>query len=193
MSVSKYNRDIAKYTLSIIGGHPEVQGYGDSRSSSNVDIGSFSTTDYVGVVSYATFGLSDYSVGLLDGDTEKEVRIELLNAAYARFEYAPNILATCAFNIINGQYTMRYGVIYPDVISEYYPDSEMKHMLFSTPYLWDNFGTLDYSDRKVTWLMGTPVSDEEFQYAAQYGSDVLMDKLEREHVDNLDIYRKSIL
>lgn len=66
---------------------------------SNVDILSTIDRPYEGVTSYSTIGLSDYSIGY--SIDEKPLRVEIVGASATMFELFPNVLSTCAFNIIN--------------------------------------------------------------------------------------------
>lgn len=42
-----------------------------------------------------------------------------------------------------------------------YPNGEMKHVLLVSPFLWYDLTTLNFSDKKVAWLLAVPISDNE--------------------------------
>lgn len=69
----------------------------------------------------------------------------------------------------------------------------MKHILLTTPFLWDDLHPLDDEKNHVTWLMAVPISDKELKYAQEYGTDVLEDVFERKDIDVFDLDRKSAI
>jgi antitoxin YqcF len=73
-------------------------------------------------LSYSTIGLSDYSIGY--EDNSKSLRIELVGACDSKC--FPNILATCAFNIINTNFRCSVGTIFLDVVKMYLNNSPMQ-------------------------------------------------------------------
>jgi hypothetical protein len=76
----------------------------------------------------------------------------------------------------------------------YYPASEMRHVLFVEPFLWDKkFKVQELPDKTVAWLLMVPISEAEMQYARQNGSDALGDILEEKEVDIFDLKRASTL
>nr|WP_276570023.1 suppressor of fused domain protein [Paenibacillus alvei] len=91
---------------------------------------------YDGLTSYSTIGLSDYTIGY--SVNEKPLRTEIVRACATEYEFFPNILTTCAFFIINSKFSVSPGKIFQDIIQMYYLDYEMKHVLFTSPFLWED-------------------------------------------------------
>ncbi|MBO1511154.1 suppressor of fused domain protein [Metabacillus bambusae] len=191
MTITKENKIIARTALEVFGGKPNVSKYWDNNNVSNIDI--LATTDrpYDGVTSYSTIGLSDYSIGY--SVDEKPLRIEIVGASATRFEFFPNILSTCAFNIINTKLSISHGEIFKGVVKMYYPESEMEHVLFTSPFLWEKLKTIDFPNKKVTWLLAVPISTKEFLYAEKEGRKALEDLFEQKEIDIFDIRRNSVL
>ncbi|MMZ71657.1 Antitoxin YqcF [compost metagenome] len=70
----------------------------------------------------------------------------------------------------------------------------MKHMLFVPPFLWEEqLQTIDFQDKKVAWLLAVPISENEYLFAQEYGSNKLEDLFEQKQIDIFDIERKSVL
>lgn len=191
MSVTKENKIIAKAALEAFGGKPSVSRYWDENRISNVDILSTVDRPYDGVTSYSTIGLADYPIGY--SVEEKPLRIEIVGASATIFDSFANILSTCAFNIINSKQPISHGEIFKGIVKMYYPESEMEHVLFTSPFLWGKLNTIDLSDKKVTWLLAVPISTKEFLFAEKEGSEALEDLFEKEQIDIFDINRNSVL
>ena len=143
-----------------------------------------------GVTSYATIGLSKHETGLQSNN--KSLRVELLGVCDAKEEIFPNILATTAFEIMQSR-KCSHGDIIQNAISEYNPDSEMKHVYLTNPFLWEGFETLKFGDKFVTWLLIVPVSDREKDYAIKNGWEALEDEFEKSNIDVFTLKRKSII
>lgn len=191
MTVTKENKIIAKSALEAFGGKPKVSKYWDENNVSDVDLLSTADRPYEGVTSYSTVGLSDYSIGYSVED--KPLRIEIVGASATRFEFFPNIISTCAFNIINTKIPISHGEIFKGVTRMYYTDIEMEHILFTSPYLWDKLNSINFADKKVTWLLAVPISTKELLYAEKEGIEALEDLFEEEDIDIFDIERSSVL
>ncbi|MCZ8535482.1 suppressor of fused domain protein [Psychrobacillus psychrodurans] len=191
MTVTKENKIIARIALEAFGGKSSVSKYWDEKKVSNIDILATFDRPYDGFTSYSTIGLSDYSIGYSVDD--KPLRIEIVGACATTFKLFPNILSTCAFNIINTDLPISYGKIFKGIIKMYYPDSEMEHVIFTSPFLWEKLKTIDFPDKKVTWLLALPISTKEFLFAEKEGTEALEDLFEKKEIDIFDVRRNSIL
>ena len=191
MTVTKENKILARTALEAFGGKPSVSKYWDENNVSDVDILAAIDRPYDGITAYSTIGLSDYSIGY--SVDEKPLRIEIVGASATIYEFFPNILSTCAFNIINTKLPISHGEIFKEVIKMYYPDSEMEHVLFTSPFLWKKLKTIDFLDKKVAWLLAVPISTKEFLFAEKEGSEALETMFEKEEIDIFNVGRNSIL
>lgn len=178
--------------LESIGLIPKVVAYYDKNKTSKIDIYIGVDRPDFGISTYSTIGLSEHSIALNSKNGE-DIRVEFIAICNSDIIEFPNILATCAFNIINDKYSCRPGTVYPNIVNEYYNDIEMKHIYFTSPFLWDDLKSLEIDNKFITWLMAMPISDNEFDFLKTNGSDALEDLLEKNSVDVFDINRKSIV
>ena len=75
----------------------------------------------------------------------------------------------------------------------YYPHNEMEHVLFISPFLWGKLNSIEFLDRKVTWLLAVPISTKEWLFAEKEGTEALEDLFEKNDIDIFDIRRNSII
>ncbi|MED4865229.1 suppressor of fused domain protein, partial [Bacillus subtilis] len=117
MGVTQENKVIARTVLGAFGGKPKVTKYWDDNKSSSIDILSVSDQPQEGIMSYSTLGLSDHSINYEVNGTP--LRVEIVAAMESASDIYANVLSTCAFNIINSNFSCAPGVIFKDVISMY--------------------------------------------------------------------------
>jgi antitoxin YqcF len=144
------------------------------------------------VTSYGTVGLSDYP--LLDRGTEYPARCELVGACASRYQRFGNIISSCAFNIMKDQEFAYPGRIFGRVVAMYYRSLQMRHVMFTQPFPWDEeLGTAELPGKTVAFLLAVPISDAELQYARSFGAGALGDAFEREQIDIFDLERHSVV
>ncbi|MCS3531161.1 hypothetical protein M2373_002576 [Chryseobacterium sp. JUb7] len=115
-------------------------------------------------------------------------------SGYSAQDKVGNILSTSAFFCIKDQWKVSEGVVFEKLVEMYYPTSEMKHVYFTTPYLWeDKLEDFMVQNEEVHFLLAIPISELEFELFKQKGSDALETLLEENEIDIFDINRKSIL
>lgn len=117
--------------------------------------------------------------------------MEIVGTSDVLIEMFENIVATTAFEIMDAQRCFP-GYIVEDVIEQYLPDSEMKHILITDPFLWKSAKEIVTANVHIEWLMLVPISDAEFEFACENGADALERKFEAEGIDIYNIYRKSV-
>ena len=186
------NKTIAKKIFKVIGGTPKVIRYHDDDDKSQIDIFIGIDRPQTGVSTYSTIGLSEYSIDL-QAKNGRSIRVEFVGACENVADKFPNVIGTCAFNIINDKYSCKPGTVYPNVIKAYYENIEMKHIYFTAPFLWDTLDSIVLDDRIVTWLLAIPISDKEYSYRESYGDDALEKLFEENDIDIFNIKRKSVL
>jgi antitoxin YqcF len=190
MSVSEENKVLARTALEAFEGKPNVFKYWDENNISSVDILSCEDKKIEGILYYTTLGLSDYSSGY--EENRIPLRVELVGAS--DFDCFPNILATCAFNIINSKFDCSFGTIFKDVVKMYLPDSPMKHILFLSPFPWeDKLKTINFEKKQVAWLMAIPISEEEKNYSDKNGLKALEELFDENQINVFDLERASII
>ena len=192
MHTSKENKIIARETLNVFGGKPIVKKYWDDNNISSVDILCCEDVPQIGISSYATLGLSDCSIGLNVNSTP--LRVEFVSACASNCIIFPNILATCAFCVINDSHKCIPGTIFHDVISMYEKSGSMHHMLAVCPFLWgEKLSSLRLTTKTVTWLMLIPISESECLYAEDMGADKLEAMFEKHNIDIFNPNRSPVI
>lgn len=170
----------------------KVLEYLDEKNQKAIDILTCFDTPFEHVNSYATIGFSKLAAKLTSGG--KPLTVEFVSACESTYDLFPNIVSTSTFQLMDGITTYGPGSVIPDVISMYYPKSDMKHMWMAYPFLWNNAPrTLTVEEKLVAWLQLIPISDMEYQYLLQNGYDALEDLFEKAEVDVLDLGRKSVI
>lgn len=186
MKPTERQKELYKKLSPIIGTEPKVIKYGDDTGEHAIFIMECPDPLDKNVIFYASIGLSDYSVG--------DKKYELMISGYSAQDKVGNILSTSAFFCIKDQWKVSEGVVFEKLVEMYYPDSEMKHIYFTTPYLWeDKLEDFMVQNEEVHFLLAIPISEPEFELFKQKGSDALETLLEENEIDIFDINRKSIL
>lgn len=171
---------------------PKVISYADETSEYSIDIYIGENRPDIGLSTYSTIGLSNYPINVIAKDG-REIRIEYIGMCKSSFNEFPNIVASCAFNIIKDNYSCMPGMVAINAISSYCNELEMKHIYYTTPIYWDNLQGVVLNDNIVNWLLMVPISDEELDYLNKNGEEEFEKIFEKEEVDVFDIYRKSIV
>ncbi|MBZ9558058.1 MULTISPECIES: suppressor of fused domain protein [unclassified Modicisalibacter] len=189
--VTEDNREIAKKIASNFCGTPAVRKYWDEKKIFSVDLIECKDRPCEGVTSYSTIGLSDHP--LIHKNVEFPVHLELTGASESSNNIFPHALTTAAFYIINEKWFCCPGAMLKNAIKLYEKSLEMQHLLFTTPFLWDDLRATKYPTKTVTWLLAVPISEDERQYARSNGTDALENLFEKEQIDIYDLSRKSLL
>lgn len=144
---------------------------------------------------YSTIGLSDYSnsIEMKDG-TFKNFPVELFIVGYEHFTDIANIAASVSFCISKDKWTCQPGTIFRNVVSNYY-NSDMKHIMFISPYLWaDKLEELNFGNKRIYCLLLVPISDQELAFSRENSPDTLEELLLGiKNIDLYDINRTSVL
>jgi len=185
--VSDSNKILAKTLVGVFGVKPQISRYWDEKERSFVDIMVCEHSPQPNVFTYATLGLSDHML------TNERTRVEFVGAFGAAFKESANIISTAAFCVINSKWEVRPGAIFPDVVCMYRNGSEMKHLLFCPPFLWNNLKTQELSDKTVAWLLLVPISENERRFAEENGSDALEGLFVEKQIDVFNLDRRSVL
>ena len=185
-------RLIAKAAANIFGGEAKVIEYWDNARRSSIPILICRDSPDQGLTSCSTIGLSDYNIGYTV--EEKNLRVEICGASTSEFEYFPNIISTCAFNIINDKFACYPGAVYRNVVHEYYKDKALKHIVFVSPGMWEHqFENIEFDDKVITWLMAMPITEREFNFLQENSLDALETVFEDNQIDIFDLDRESAI
>lgn len=181
-------KTLARYLRSTLGGSPAIDRFWDENGERSVDVLSVNDTPWFGTTTCATLGLLEMpSSTMPDG---MPLRVELI-AATSGTECA-ELVASCAFILMNSDVSARPGLIVPDVVALHLPDSEQKHAMLVPPSFWE-LETQRLPTMLVTWLQLIPISHAERAFATRNGSDALEELLEEYQADVLDSGRASVL
>lgn len=190
-NISEENKQIARRLAAIFEGKPIVNRYWDEAENSFVDLVTCADQPCEGVTSYGTVGLSDHP--LIQNGTEFSARLELVGASANSTTVFPNILTTAAFYIINEKWFCCPGAVLQNAVAMYESSLDMQHLIFVSPFLWDDLQTVQYENKTVAWLLAVPISENERQYAEEKGTDALEDLFEQHQIDIYDLSRLSLL
>lgn len=184
------NKLVAKTELNFIGGQPRVREYWDSQNKKKIDILTSMDKPQRGVHTCATIGLNDTDIGLVSDGAS--LRVEIVGASDILIENFANIVATTAFDIMESKKCFP-GYIVKNVIEQYIPDCEMKHIMLTDPFLWEDANCIAVGKVTIAWLMMIPISEKEYEYACENGIDALETLFENENIDIYNMYRKSTI
>ena len=190
--VSNENKAIAKKIVAAVGGNPSVTRFWDENESHYIDLLALENKPVGGVTTVASLGLSD--TPLLFQDKEYPVRVEILGCCSSQEDLFPNMISTASFCIIKDCWFCAPGIIFTDIVSMYYPDRSVKHMYFTSPFLWeDSLSVMNLDTKKVTFLLGVPISERERIYAEENSPRDLEHAFERESIDIFNLNRESVI
>lgn len=177
---------------------PQIRKYTDIKGN-KVDIFQIKNIIEKGLNMFITVGVSESSISLEYDNLP--LRAEFIGLSYKLFSEdsskdskIPNILMTCSSCIKNSNYKCYPGAIFLDVIETFYPNTDMKHILFTNllPYM-KELKALYLEDKIVSWLLAVPISEKEYLYSLDYGVEKLETLLEKKQVDIANLDRKSII
>lgn len=186
MKPTERQKEIYKKLAPIIGVEPKVIRYGDDSGENSIFIMECPDPTDKDVIFYSTIGLSDYSIG--------DEKYELMIAGYSANDKTGNILSTSAFFCIKDNWKVSPGTVFETLVEMYYKDSEMKHIYFSNPYLWeDKLEDFEVQNEKISFLLAVAISDAELEFRKNNSSEALEALFQEKEIDIFDMNRKSIL
>jgi len=148
------------------------------------------------------------TLGLVNQETNfqangKNIRVEFIGLSTTKFgDTLGKIMAVTYKNIVEKNLPCAYGVIYDHILDELLPNSDMKHILFTTPPLFweDSLGTVELDDKNIlTWLYAMPISNNERKSIVEAGDNFkeamvhLQELFTLKNVDVFNLDRKSIV
>jgi hypothetical protein len=192
-SVTSEHKAIANHVRNAFGGSCEVTEYSHDHLLIRVDILQCPNRPDPGVTSYSTIGLSDTPM-MYEGE-EYPVRLEMVGASYTREDDVfARILSTAAFSVMRTHWLVAPGTVLPNVVREYLPSSQVPHLYFTAPFIWeDKLTTLDLPKKPVAFLFAMPISEAEYQYRLEYGDEAFEKVLEKSNIDIYDLERPSTI
>lgn len=189
------NRKLSEYIIDTVGINEIIERHYDKDQKNFIDIFKCDDPIYPGIKICGTIGVSDFpnKIEMNDGSF-RNIPVELLIVGYEKFHMIPHILSTSAFYILNMNWECQPGSVFMRIIEMYYETFEMKHIMFISPFLWeDKLEPLKLRDKTVHWLLGVPISDKELEYKMENGASALEDIFQEKDIDIFDITRISAI
>lgn len=183
---NKDQKELYKRLSPILGISTKVTEYGDDQNKITIDILSCPDPIDKNVNFYSTLGLFNT---IVDNN-----RYEMMMAMYEKYKFAPNILSTCAFFTIKSNWKCRIGSVFETMVEMYYPNLDMKHILFVSPYIWaEKLEDFELSGNVINFVLGIPISEKELQFKNKNGLDRLETLFEDNEIDVFNIERNSVI
>lgn len=188
--VTEENREVGRVAAATFGGTPSAHTWWDDRRQHSVDILSCAGSPTEGLTAYATLTLSNHSLNGVQND----LRVELVGACRSEVTAFPQMLSTCAFNVIANGAVVVPGAVFQGALSFYEPGTTVPNILFVPPFFWpEGPRTLFMPGRTVAWLLALPISDAEFEFVKAEGARALIDLMEDRRPNVFDIHRPSLV
>ena len=183
---TKQQKELYKKIATRLGADSKVIEYGDDSNTNSIYILNCPDPIDNKVMFYCSIGLFEYPID--------DKRYEILMAGYSKYDTIPNILSTCAFFVIKNNWKCTYGNVFETLVEMYCKNTEMKHILFTSPFLWeDKLVDFNIEGKPIDFVLAIPISDKELEYKNKFGTDALETLFEKESIDIFDINRKSIV
>lgn len=184
------NNEVAQREVDIFNREPTVKRCWDLLEEKNIYILKCFDIPQKGVQSCGTVGLNNTDIGLQSSG--RELRVELLGASDVKIEKFEQIIASVALDVMDS-HKCYPGYIAENIISQYIAESDMKHVLLTDPFLWENTESLLIENTYIAWLMIVPISHAEYEFAKKSGVDELEKIFEKNEIDIYNIYRRSVI
>lgn len=192
---SEENKKLSNYITNIVGINKIIDRHYDKEKKNFIDIFTCDDPLYPRIKICGTIGVSDHPNKIeMNDNSFKDIPIELLIGGYREFRMLPNILSTAGFYITNNGWECQPGSVFMRIVEMYFETSEMKHIMFTSPFLWEGkLQPLKLETKTVHWLLCIPISDEELEYKMENGTSALEDIFQEKDIDIFDINRKSAI
>jgi len=193
---SEENKKLANYITNIVGINEIIDSHYDEDKKNFIDIFTCDDPRYPRIKICGTIGVSDYPNKIeMNDNSFINIPIELLIGGYAESKMLTNILSTAGFYITNNGWECQPGSVFMRIIEMYFETSEMKHIMFISPFLWEDklLKPLKLETKTVHWLLCIPISDKELEYKMENGASALEDIFQEKDIDIFDINRNSAI
>lgn len=180
---------VSRAVQELIGGQSAVRAYYDDSEQHVVAIVESQGSPHRQLATYVTASLHAQENRLDDQD----VRVELVLVGEAGRPEVGNLLATAAFYVTKNRWLAAPGVVFPDVVTEYFPDADVRHLMWVAPF---DFGGLssfsaDGFELPIHGLQGMPITDAEWSLLRRRGFEALEQALRGASALHYDLARVS--
>lgn len=190
IDVPEIDRIVAKEERRRLGGKSKMYMYWDADENKYIAMHT-SVDESINVQMCGTVGLNAVNIGQRTADNQP-LRVEIWGICDIEIEDFASMISTVAFETMDSHICFP-GHVVQNVIPLYIKDSDMKHMLLTYPFSWDDTESITVENVRVAWLQAMPISEMEYRFLRAYGLDALEDIFEEENVAYLDIYRESLI
>jgi hypothetical protein len=174
-----------------LGGESSVHAYYDEGETNVVAIVEADATPAPSLTTYATASLHD-CVNRLD---DRDVRVELFVVGLRECSELGKLLATAAFCVAKNQWLVAPGVVFPNIVSDYFPTAAVKHLMWVEPLDFANLSGMRVDGLEVPLfpLQGVPITDAEYGLLRANGFDALEQALSAADAAYYDVDRPSVM
>ena len=182
-------RAVAIYSQDVFGEKAEIYTYAREDFPERSMIMKTPDCPLDGSTTSSSIGLSSHS----QPNFGKSVNIEIVGACSSSNVDYGNIMSSCVFECLMNKRQITYGAYFDNVIDQYRPNSNMKHITFVAPFYWDNILThKSLGGIDIYWLYALPIADSERDFLRRNGIDRLERELQNQDADIMDLDRLPI-
>ncbi len=188
MSDTDAGQLVAKAAAEAFGGTASLALHEDKEKSGALGVVTAVDSPERGMVSCGTVGFMAHDMGLkAEG---RSLRAEMVMAGPSTEESLPELLVSCALGLAHSGRSCGHAKVVPDIVPATYSTHDLRHALFTVPFLWDGPEMVRFDDVLVAWLLVVPISDAERTYAVERGVDALEEVFRRDGVNVFDLDRE---
>lgn len=182
---------MSNYLRELINGPGSTHAYYDADETHVVAVMESAQTPAPSLNTYVTASLHDVP-NFLD---DRDVRVELLMVGDRGSEAVANVVATSAFFVMKNRWLGAPGVVFPNAVREFFPNTTVPHVLWVEPLDFTDLQrlTVDGLSFTVHVLQGLPISDQERALLLSDGYGSLMAWLQDHEIDHFDLQRASVI
>jgi hypothetical protein len=183
-------RAVSDFLKSTLGGESQVRAYYDEAERHVVAVVESAGTPDPALSTYVTASLHAVS-NTMNG---RDIRVELLMVVPEAEDRAGNIVATAAFCVMKDGWLAAPGVVFPEAVREYVPDTTVPHLMWVEPFDFPDLSsiTLDGVDPDVHVLQAVPLTEPERVLLHGGGFETLAKRLESAEASHFDLHRESV-
>lgn len=186
---SDAGRRVARAAAEAFGGTASLALHEDADQTGALGVVTAPDSPEPGMTSCATVGLMAHDMGLTAEGAS--LRVELLTAGRSDDDRLAEMLVSIALAQARCRVACGHGKVVPDLVPAAYSQHDLRHVLFTVPFLWDGPELVRLDDVLVAWLLVVPISDDERDYATRHGVDALEERFGEREVNVFDRTRRS--
>jgi hypothetical protein len=167
-----------------------VRAYYDENESHVVAVVETTDSPITGKDTYVTASLHA-SPNALEG---RDIRVEFLIVSRTDQLAAANVVATSAFCVVKDGWLAAPGVVFPDVVAEFFPGTKVPHVMWAEPFSHEHLSSMAIAgvEHDVHVLQGVPLATSEADFLRANGFDALEELLAAAQVDVADLWRTPV-